>query len=126
MESYKISAVKGMIVQVVENLINNSVYWLDQKRLRDASFKPKIDVVVDIDSMRLHFSDNGPGIQAADRHRIFEPFVTTKPPGMGKGLGLYVSREIALYHNLNLELDEVVDRRGRLHTFVLTLESQDA
>jgi len=36
-------------------------------------------------------SDNGPGVAAEIRERIFEPFFTSKPTGQGTGLGLSLS-----------------------------------
>jgi PAS domain S-box-containing protein len=39
----------------------------------------------------ISVEDNGPGLTESARKRIFEPFYTTKPPGMGTGLGLSVS-----------------------------------
>ncbi len=42
------------------------------------------------DMVLLSVSDTGPGIAKAVRERLFEPFVTTKPPGSGTGLGLAV------------------------------------
>lgn len=42
----------------------------------------------------LTISDTGPGIAAAMRVRLFEPFATTKPPGKGTGLGLAVCHAI--------------------------------
>ncbi len=41
--------------------------------------------------VRCEVEDNGPGIPAQVRRRVFEPFYTTKPPGIGTGLGLSVS-----------------------------------
>ena len=40
------------------------------------------------------FSDNGPGICPSRHQTIFEPFYTTKPDGIGTGLGLYICRRI--------------------------------
>ncbi len=39
----------------------------------------------------LRIRDNGPGIPEEARERIFDPFYTTKEPGKGTGLGLYIS-----------------------------------
>jgi signal transduction histidine kinase len=39
-------------------------------------------------------TDTGPGVPPADRDRIFDPFVTTKEPGAGTGLGLAVAQRI--------------------------------
>jgi two-component system NtrC family sensor kinase len=44
----------------------------------------------------LAVSDSGPGIADDVRDKLFEPFVTTKPPGKGTGLGLAVSQAIVL------------------------------
>jgi two-component system NtrC family sensor kinase len=42
--------------------------------------------------VRIEVEDNGPGISASVRDRLFEPFVTTKQVGEGTGLGLAVCR----------------------------------
>ena len=47
-------------------------------------------------TLRLLVIDNGPGVPASDRERIFEPFVTGRPDG--SGLGLAVAREVATAH----------------------------
>jgi C4-dicarboxylate-specific signal transduction histidine kinase len=51
-------------------------------------------------------SDSGLGIAPENRADIMEPFFTTKPVGKGVGLGLSISRSIALEHGGTLELDE--------------------
>lgn len=118
-----VSLVKGMVVQILENLISNSVYWLKQQCKLDASFEPRITVAINAATKELLFSDNGPGIEPGRREEIFQPFVTTKPPGEGKGLGLYIAQEIAKYHNLNLYLsDKRTVHEDVLNTFVLSLE----
>jgi two-component system sensor histidine kinase PilS (NtrC family) len=61
-------------------------------------------------------ADDGPGVPAADRDRIFQRFVTTRPGG--NGLGLSTSRDIAQAHGGTLSLQETA---GGGATFVLQL-----
>jgi two-component system, NtrC family, sensor kinase len=44
--------------------------------------------------VRIRISDNGSGIPAALRNKIFDPFFTSKPVGKGTGLGLSISHQI--------------------------------
>lgn len=118
---FEIRAVKGMIVQVLENLIDNSVFWLKQKARSDPSFRSRITVEIDAADQELRFTDNGPGIAVARAEEVFKPFVSSKPPGEGKGLGLYISKEIARYHAADLYLMDA-PRAGRLNTFVLDID----
>ncbi len=101
---FDVSVVQGMIVQVVSNLLDNARYWLGRKRLEQPSFQPRVLVEIDVDKREIRISDNGPGVPESMRENIFEAFVTTKPPGAGVGLGLFISREIAAYSNATLEL----------------------
>ncbi len=72
---------------------------------------------------QIRFSDNGPGISPARQEEVFQAFVTTKPPGQGKGLGLFIAREIASYHGATLYLsEEEFNSEGNLNTFVLDLK----
>jgi signal transduction histidine kinase len=68
--------------------------------------------------VEIHVADNGPGIPAPAKPRIFDWFFTTKPPGEGTGLGLAVSREILVAHGGNLRVE---DSPGGGATFVLEL-----
>lgn len=52
----------------------------------------------------IDISDNGPGISAAVRDRLFEPYTTTRKVGEGMGLGLAISRKIALDHGGDLSM----------------------
>lgn len=52
----------------------------------------------------VEIGDNGPGIPEKVLPRLFEPFYTTKEPGQGTGLGLYVSYNIVQKHRGKLEV----------------------
>ena len=119
----RIRAVKGMIIQVLGNLIDNSVYWLRQQRLLDPQHESQLVIVVDTETRQISVNDNGPGVAPAMKGRVFEAFFTTKPAGQGKGLGLFIGREIARYHGAELYLAESEwGEDGACNTFVLTLE----
>jgi signal transduction histidine kinase len=122
----KVHAVKGMIVQVLENLISNSVYWLRRQKELQPNFRPAVLVTVDVLEKRIRFTDNGPGVEPERKDEIFQAFVTTKPAGEGKGLGLFISQEIARYNGAHLFLsDQATVHQGFLNTFVLDLEAAE-
>lgn len=88
-----INADADQMVQVLTNLIQNAI---DAAKGRD---EPR--VVVELgpsgpDRVVLAVRDNGPGVPAELRERLFEPYVTTKPEGTG--LGLAIVHRIVLEH----------------------------
>lgn len=119
---FRIKAVRGMVLQIIENLFENAVYWLKIEQRRVRGFEPTISIRLDPVAREMLFSDNGPGVAAARAAEIFEPFVTSKPPGQGRGLGLYISREMARYHDWELSLStEQLNDEGRSATFVVEM-----
>ena len=123
---FVIKAVRGMVIQILENLIVNAAYWLKQQKRFELEFQPSLTVSINVEHKRLIVEDNGPGVTEEWSERIFQPFVTTKPIGQGRGLGLYIAREIAEYHGWKLHMDNEVGRgrihKGRINMFVLDLE----
>ena len=116
----QVKLVKAMIVQVLENLIDNSVYWLSvaASDARRAKSNAEITISIDGDKGLMTISDSGPGVAVENAERIFRAFYTKKSAGKGKGLGLYISREIAEYHGGSLTLSPKESTPGRLNTFV--------
>ena len=117
-------AVRGMVIQIIENLVVNSAYWLKQQKKFEFDFEPHIQLTLNSDEKKLTVEDNGPGVPDDRRERIFQPFITSKPTGQGRGLGLYIARELAKYHGWSLAMDEELDRvrQGRTNMFVLDVE----
>ena len=119
-----IKAVKGQVLQIVENLLANSVHWLSSARSHDRRLKPQITVVVSSESGgSFTFTDNGPGIAPRFREEVFGAFYTTRAGEGGKGLGLYIARENARYHGGDLFLsDKRTAHKDRLNTFEFILD----
>jgi len=114
----EVSAVKGMVVQVLENLISNSLYWMDVEKQRKMSLKPALTIAVEDNPPRVRFSDNGPGISKQYRDRIFDLFFSLKDKSRRRGLGLFIAKEAAEHNGGTLTLDaEVTNNEGRYTTF---------
>jgi PAS domain S-box-containing protein len=79
------------------NLISNGFYAAT-KRKSDASngFEPTVTATTKNlgDKVEIRIRDNGDGIPAEVKEKIFNPFFTTKPAGEGTGLGLSISHDI--------------------------------
>ena len=118
----RVRAVKGMIVQILENLLSNSLYWLDLRRLHEPEFTPRITIGIDVDPLTVTYEDNGRGIAKENSEKVFRAFFSLKEKSKRRGLGLFIARECAEYHGGTLTLDKHVNRdTNRLHRFVLEL-----
>lgn len=114
----QVVAVKGMVVQVLENLISNSVYWMDVEKQRKMSFRPELTISLEDNPPRIRFSDNGPGISKQYQNRIFDLFFSLKDKSRRRGLGLYIAREAAEHNGGALMLDpDALNDEGRFSTF---------
>lgn len=78
----------GLILQVLLNLMDNSIYWLDQVSNPDK----KIVITLNKEDNSIIFSDNGPGIDPEINEVIFSEFYSKKSDG--RGLGLYIVKEL--------------------------------
>jgi two-component system NtrC family sensor kinase len=78
-------------------------------------------------NVRVFIEDTGPGFTAETLARLFKPFNTTKAPGEGTGLGLYLCREFAMKYNGRLEAENKPDKGARfIISFPLYLPQPDA
>ncbi|BAH75977.1 sensor histidine kinase [Solidesulfovibrio magneticus] len=79
------------IEQVILNILRNAAQALASADPPVASPKIIVRMISEADMVRVEIEDNGPGVPPEIQRRIFEPFYTTKAPGVGTGLGLSVS-----------------------------------
>jgi signal transduction histidine kinase len=114
--------VEGMVVQILENLIANSVYWLKLHKEDHRSHKSRIVVELTQNPPTIVYFDNGPGIPTSRREAVFEPFFSTKGKAGRHGLGLYIARQNAELMKGTIGLvDEPQVHKGRLNAFSLEL-----
>lgn len=95
------SCTDAVILQLLINLFDNAVYWLATPNITDR----KILITLDGENKQLIFSDNGPGIREDDKPFIFEAFYSGKEDG--RGLGLYIARQLLQRMGYSISLAEV-------------------
>ena len=88
----------AVLLQVFINLFDNALYWL-----KTIKWKREIRIIISTDDRTVIFSDSGPGVKENDAPYIFEPFFSGKGED-GKGLGLYIARQLLDRYNSSIEL----------------------
>lgn len=100
-------AIWGNSIQLQQVLLNLMLNTRDamtnspKKELAITTLKSRKNVIVSI-------KDTGCGIPEENKHRIFEPFFSTKPIGEGIGLGLSVSYGIIKHHGGEIKFESEV------------------
>lgn len=126
--SVPVDADPTLLHAVISNLAGNALDAVTGKGSPEA---PHVEVRLEVHGTRaeLRVRDNGPGVSPSMRPRLFEPFQTEKPNGVGIGLAL--ARKIARAHGGELVLEDPPPSSGqapppRGATFLLTLPLEGA
>ena len=104
----KINVVPQDIGRVLLNLINNAFYAVNERQKTDGeNYKPIVSIQTKKinNSVEITVTDNGKGIPASIKKKIFQPFFTTKPTGQGTGLGLSLSYDIVKAHGGEIRVE---------------------
>lgn len=100
---------------VFVNIVDNAIFWL-----KDANLEEK-KIYMDADSNgNMYISNNGPSIDIRDWERIFENGFSKKPSG--RGMGLYLSREVLQRSGYNIKVIE--PREGYNVSFMIFKEEK--
>ena len=112
---------KNQLTQVISNLVLNAIQALEGVN------KPLIRISVSEDRpdwVRCSVSDNGSGIPPKELRRLFDPFYTTKDPGIGTGLGLSVCLRIVNAHGGQIQVDSE-EGKGTVFRVLLPVLNKD-
>jgi signal transduction histidine kinase len=106
-----IFADRRQIQEVLFNIIRNAAQAMDKKDGKITLSGTSAD-----GSAVITISDNGSGIPANKIGQIFNPFFTTKEPGKGTGLGLFIVRQVVERNKGTITVDS---QEGKGTTFTL-------
>lgn len=112
---------EGKFSQILDNLILNSEYWV-QRHLQQGKLESG-EIRIVIDSPRISIRDNGPGILPAVQDSLFDAFVTMKPEQQGRGLGLFVVKQLLDSEGATVQLSNHKNAQGRPDTFEIDLRA---
>jgi signal transduction histidine kinase len=122
----KINIIPQEIGRVLLNIFNNAFYAVNEKVKRShEDYKPAVSLNTKNlgNKIQINISDNGNGIPAKVREKIFQPFFTTKPTGVGTGLGLSLSYDIITKaHGGEIKAET---KEGEGTTFIIILPVND-
>jgi PAS domain S-box-containing protein len=117
----------GDLNQVFLNLIVNAAHAIGEVVGQSgARGRIRIRTLQEGPSVRIDIADTGSGIPEAIRHRIFEPFFSTKEVGKGTGQGLAIARSVVVTkHSGSLDF-ETETGRGTTFTIRIPIDGRNA
>ena len=123
--SYAVEGYRLQLEQAVSVLLTNACDAIQERYGDEALEKGRIQLSLEHRPglVVLRCADNGCGMGPATLEKAFVPYFTTKPQGMGDGLGLPISRSIATRHGGNLRLES---EEGEGTTVVMELPRKGA
>ena len=112
---------RGQLIQVIHNLVQNAQdAVMDQDSGRIAIVCQKVRRDSGHEVCRVRVEDNGPGLSPGIMHRVFEPYVTTKPKGTG--LGLAIVKKIMEENQAAITVKNRTDAQGAILGVTVELE----
>lgn len=133
-ETYDANMPKVMVIpqdlsRAVLNVVNNACYAVKERQEQEkakgnADYHPIISVSGSLkdNNLIISITDNGNGIPAEVKEKLFHEIITTKPIGQGTGLGLEITNDIITRaHNGKIEVNTTVGE-GTTFTFIIPAE----
>jgi len=114
-EEFQIRGIKANIKIIMENIILNSLYWLEYFNIEN----PAIIFELPTNVKKLIIYDNGRGIDENISNKIFEPFISNKPENEGRGMGLYIVLQLLKDFGAIIFLDDSLNKYGNKYKFII-------
>ena len=135
----KIEVIQQDIGRVILNLITNAFYAVNERNKQleradspsgvggkggneqEPKYEPKVSITTQLTAnsqLQIAIKDNGSGIPAHIKDKIFQPFFTTKPTGQGTGLGLSLAYDIVKAHGGELKVET---KEGEGSEFIISI-----
>ena len=111
---------KVQIQQVILNLVRNAMEAMTDSERRDLSIRSE---PADPGFVRVTVTDTGPGLSRDVLDQLFQPFVTTKPHGMG--VGLSICRTIVEAHGGRIHAGNLPDGGARFDVLLPLAQTDD-
>jgi signal transduction histidine kinase len=109
----------GKLTQVIDNLVLNSQYWIQQAI--DSHQIDEGEMTITVEPPLIAVEDSGGGVDKSVENSLFEPFVSTRTGG--RGLGLYVVRQLLATEGATIRLAPERNPEGRRHQFIVDLST---
>ena len=131
-ENYQEDMPKVMVIpqdlsRAILNVVNNACYAVKERMAKEepnGNFQPTISISAEVTDGRLiiRIADNGTGIPADVKEKLFHTTVTTKPIGQGTGLGMQITHDIIVRaHQGEISID-TTEGEGTTFTFSIPAE----
>jgi two-component system sensor kinase FixL len=106
---------KAQIHQVLFQILSNAIEAMENRSQRELALRTR---PADGGMLEISIADRGPGLPDEVRRKLFQPFVTTKPTGLG--VGLWVCQAIVQAHGGRIWAE---DNQGGGSVFKFTVQA---
>ena len=118
-----VRANRPRLVQVLDNLVRNSAYWIQRASLVGELDRAK-QVEVELTKAGFTVSDTGPGVEPRYEESLFDIFVSAKPDSdEGQGSGLFIVRQLLQIDGCEIALLADRNDEGHRYRFAVNLRS---
>nr|WP_251009459.1 ATP-binding protein [Bacillus sp. ISL-39] len=120
----------GVLIHIFYNLIDNSIYWIKERRLKQKYDKVYQRLEQDFikiekkDDFVIHYYDTGTGVIPRMENTLFQPLESGKERN-GRGMGLYIIRQLLRSFGADIELLQDRNEFGNRYIFAIYLSSEE-